>query len=240
MCGLRQTVVAFALLIGLCAPALAGLAEDAVSAYGRGDYASAATLWRQLADQGDVTAQYRIGIMYNNGEGVPQSYAEAARWFRLAAEQGDPRAQFLLGFLYAAGNGVALNDTEAAQWFRRAADQGEARAQFLLGSAYAEGTGVPQDYVSARMWFELAAAQSEPNAQKALAWSAQRMTPAQIADAQKRANMEANSPSITAVGTSPTSSILKHLVYTIGSNFYFPYMNSGQSSSWNSYSKIRK
>jgi TPR repeat protein len=184
---LKQTVAAFSLLASLCVPALPGLAEDAISAYSKGDYATAATLWRQLADQGDVTAQYRVGIMYNNGEGVPQSYAEAARWFRLAAEQGDPKAQFLLGFLYAAGNGVALNDTEAARWFRRAADQGEARAQFLLGSAYAEGAGLPQDYVSARMWFELAAAQSEPNAQRALAWSAQHMTPAQIADAKKRA-----------------------------------------------------
>ena len=198
---MKQTVAAGALLAGLCVPALAGLAEDAVSAYSRGDYATAATLWRQLADQGDVTAQYRVGIMYNNGQGVPQSYAEAARWFRLAAEQGDPKAQFLLGFLYAAGNGVALDDTEAARWFRRAADQGEARAQFLLGSAYAEGAGVPQDYVSARMWFELAAAQGEPNAQKALTWSAQHMTPAQIAEAQKRARtMETDDALMVPVG----------------------------------------
>jgi uncharacterized protein len=186
---LKQTVAAFSLLASLCVPALAGLAEDAIAAYGAGDYATAATLWRQLADQGDATAQYRIGIMYNNGEGVPQNYTEAARWFRLAAEQGDAKAQFLLGFLFAAGNGVSLNDAEAARWFRRAADQGEARAQFLLGSAYAEGAGVAQDYVSARMWFELAAARGEPNAQKALAWSAQRMTPAQTAEAQKRARI---------------------------------------------------
>ena len=186
---MKQAIAAGALLAGLCVPALAGLGEDAVSAYSRGDYATAATLWRQLADQGDVTAQYRIGIMYNNGEGVPQNYTEAARWFRLAAEQGNAKAQFLLGFLYAAGNGVALDDTEAARWFRRAADQGEARAQFLLGSAYAEGAGVPQDDVSARMWFELAAAQGEPNAQKALTWSAQHMTPAQAAEAQKRARL---------------------------------------------------
>jgi uncharacterized protein len=187
MCRLKQSVAVLGLLCDLCVPALTGLAEDAVSAYSKGDYAAAATLWRQLADEGGATAQYRIGLMYNNGEGVLQSYAEAAHWFRLAADQGDPKAQFLLGFLYAAGNGVALNDTEAARWFRRAADQGEPRAQFLLGSAYAEGAGVPQDYVTARMWFELAAAQGEPNAKKALPWSAQHMTPAQIGDAQKRA-----------------------------------------------------
>jgi TPR repeat protein len=183
----KQSIAAFGLLLSLSVPTLAGLSEDAVAAYGRGDYLTAVKLWRQLAEAGDATAQYRVGLMYNNGEGVPQDYAEAARWFQLAAEQGGPKAQFLLGFLYAAGNGVPLNDAEAARWFRLAADQGEPRAQFLLGSAYAEGAGLPQDYVSARMWFELAAAQGEPNAQKALGWTTQRMSPGQIAEAQKSA-----------------------------------------------------
>ena len=41
------------------------------------------------AEQGNAAAQYNLGVMYDNGEGVPQDYAEAAKWYRLAAEQGE-------------------------------------------------------------------------------------------------------------------------------------------------------
>ncbi len=50
-----------------------------------------------LADQGDASAQFNLGIMCGHGEGVPQDYAEAAKWYRLAAEQGNVKAQFKLG-----------------------------------------------------------------------------------------------------------------------------------------------
>ena len=57
---------------------------------------------------------------------------------------------------------------------------------------YAKGQGVPQDYVQAHKWFNLAAATStskpdHDNAVKARDNVAARMTPAQIAEAQKLA-----------------------------------------------------
>ena len=58
------------------------------AAYSKGDYATALRLYRQLADQGNVSAQYVIGTMYFDGRGVPQVYATAALWFRKAAERG--------------------------------------------------------------------------------------------------------------------------------------------------------
>ncbi len=39
-----------------------------------------------LAEQGNATAQYRLGVMYDGGFGVAQDYAEAMKWYRLAAE----------------------------------------------------------------------------------------------------------------------------------------------------------
>lgn len=51
---------------------------------------------RLAAGQGDVHAQYNLGLMYANGTGVPQDYNEAAKWFRLAAEQGHASAQYNL------------------------------------------------------------------------------------------------------------------------------------------------
>ena len=72
-------------------------------------------------------------------------------------------------------------------WFHRAAEQGHPVAELYLEVMYAEGRGVPQDYVLAHMWFSLAAAQGEQRADQVLAMAEQRMTPAQIAEAQKLA-----------------------------------------------------
>ena len=52
---------------------------------------------RALAEQGDVEAQFNLGVRYGTGEGVPQDDVEAVRWYRLAAEQGSARAQYNLG-----------------------------------------------------------------------------------------------------------------------------------------------
>jgi hypothetical protein len=117
---------------------------------------------------GDAAAQYNLGLMYDNGRGVPQDYAEAARWYRLAAEQGHPVAQYNLGFMYVDGSGVPQDDAEAVRWFRLAADQGDADAQVNLGSMYANGSGVPQDDAEAVRWFRLAGEQGHAAAQSAL------------------------------------------------------------------------
>ena len=77
--------------------------------------------------------------------------------------------------------------SEAMIWYRKAADQGHPKARLVLGIMYAEGRGVGQDYVNAHMWFNLAAAQGEQKAVTALEMAERRMTPAQIAEAQKLA-----------------------------------------------------
>ncbi len=52
------------------------------------------------AEQGDAAAQYNLGTLYFNGQGVPKNYAEAEKWFRLAANQGNAMAQTALNRLY--------------------------------------------------------------------------------------------------------------------------------------------
>ena len=49
--------------------------------------------WLSIAEQGDAKAQHLLGLMYNEGKGVPQDYKEAVKWWRVAAEQGDEYAQ---------------------------------------------------------------------------------------------------------------------------------------------------
>ena len=98
---------------------------------------------RVRAEAGGAIAQYNLGVMYANGEGVPEDDAEAVRWYRLAAEQGTAAAQSNLGIMYAEGRSVPEDDAEAARWWRLAAEQGHANAQYALGNVCADGQGVP-------------------------------------------------------------------------------------------------
>ena len=134
-------------------------------AYIRGDYATALREFRPLAEQGDAEAQYNLGVMYDNGRGVPEDDGQAAFWYRKAAEQGHAEAQFNLGVMYADGEGVPEDDVQAAFWFRKAAEQGDAEAQYNLGVMYANGEGVPEDDVQAVFWFRKAAGQGDAEAQ---------------------------------------------------------------------------
>ena len=103
------------------------------------------------------------------------------------AVQGDAAAQTYLGVMYQIGQGVPQNHAEAVRWYRKAAKQGNASAQFDLGVMYTKGHGVTQGYVQAHMWFSLAGAQGHKQAVKNRDIAAERMTPGQIAEAQRRA-----------------------------------------------------
>jgi len=139
--------------------------EEGVRAYHTGDYAAAVGAFVPLAQQGDARAQFLLGAVYAQGQGVPQDYAVAAQWFRRAAEQGHVAAQFNLGVRYHEGRGVPRDPGEAAVWFQRAAQQGFARAQYNLGVLYLHGDGVPRDASQAAQWLRRAAAQGDPKAQ---------------------------------------------------------------------------
>ena len=78
-------------------------------------------LVRQLADEGHAVAQFVLGFMYHEGQGVPQDYAEAARWYRKAADQENAHARFNLGVMYRGGQGVPQDYVQAHVWFDLAA-----------------------------------------------------------------------------------------------------------------------
>jgi TPR repeat protein len=159
------------------------------------DYAGAAKWYRKAAEQGNANAQNTLGIMYNDGQGVPQDYAEAAKWYRKAAEQGSEVGQVNLANKYYDGQGVPQDYTEAARWYRMAADRGFEDGQVEIGLMYYNGEGVPQDYVLAHMWLNIASSRYNPRFQKngyekAVSMRnkvASKMTPNQIAEAQRLA-----------------------------------------------------
>lgn len=155
------------------------------------DYARAREWFESAAAQGFAEAEYFLGELYANGNGVPQDYAKARLWFEEAAAQGNAFAQVHLGTFYDFGLGVPVDIATARGWYAKSAAQGNTVAQVRLGALYDFGLGVPQNDLRAYMWYSLAAARST-NASDTYAAGrqenvARRMTPTQIAEAQRLA-----------------------------------------------------
>ena len=173
-------------IVCLAAPAWADL-NAGMDAYHRGDYATALREWQPLAEQGHAVAQYNLGLLYANGQGVTKDDAKARQWYEKSAIQGHADAQVNLGILFVYGRGVPQDYKMAVYWLRLSANQGNDLAQRKFGLMYERGDGVPQDYVQAYMWYNLGTANgAKPGAvlRDALA---KRMTPDQIAEAQQLA-----------------------------------------------------
>jgi TPR repeat protein len=138
--------------------AFAGVFEQANAAYDTQDFTKAAALYQQAAGQNYALAQYRLGMLYINGQGVEQSDEQAADAFAKAADQGLGIAQYSLGVLYQKGRGVTKSKPRAAQLFRVAADQDVAQAQYSLAFLYFYGQGVLQSRELAVSWLKKSAA----------------------------------------------------------------------------------
>jgi uncharacterized protein len=179
-------ILLFTLLVGT--PAFSADFQKGLTAAQSGDFATALREWEPLAKQGNASAQFNLGLMYDNGTGVLQDYKTAVKWYRLAAEQGIAPAQFNLGLMYANGTGVLQDYKTAVKWYRLSAKQGNASAQNNLGQMYRKGQGVLQDYVRAHMWYNIAAISGKSkNASKNRDLIAKEMTPSQLETAQKLA-----------------------------------------------------
>ena len=178
-------VLLLTLLVGT--PALSADFQKGLTAAQSGDFATALREWTPLAAQGYASAQYNLGVMYDNGQGVPQDYKTAVKWYGLAAEQGLALAQNNLGLMYRKGQGVPQDYKTAVKWYGLAAEQGLALAQNNLGFMYANGKGVLKDYVYAHMWLNIAAISGDTDAVKNRDIVAKTMTPADISAAQKLA-----------------------------------------------------
>ena len=152
--------IAAALLGAGCSPDdPAEILEAAENAYFIGDYPTALSLFRVLADQGDPAAQMSLGFMYAKGLGVAGDFFEALTWFELAADQGDVEGQYSVARAYDLGQGTGQDASTAAQWYTRAAEQGHALAQATLADLYSAGRGVGQDDTKAYAWAAIAAEQ---------------------------------------------------------------------------------
>ena len=124
---LRSSIALVLSLVCLVVPAWADF-QAGMDAKNRGDFAKALREWRPLAEQGDARAQFYLGVLYENGDGVPEDYEKAREWYMKSAAQGEANAQFYLGLMFAFGRGGPLDLVQAHMWYSLAAGNGHARA----------------------------------------------------------------------------------------------------------------
>jgi TPR repeat protein len=105
------------------------------------------------AEAGDDVAQFNLGVLYHNGQGVAQSTPKAVEWLEKSANQGNADAAFNLYDVYSRGQGVPRDDKVAAKWCRKAAERGNIKAQLVLSSLYKKGKGVKKDPAQSAAWF---------------------------------------------------------------------------------------
>jgi TPR repeat protein len=98
-----------------------------------GDYDSAFRVCTKAAEQGEVSAQHNLGIMYDNGSGTPKDDKQAFYWFTKAAEQGDASSQSHLGGMFYLGQGTTKDIVMAYVWFNVAAAKGNKSAKESRG-----------------------------------------------------------------------------------------------------------
>lgn len=181
----RQTLIA-ALFLVCSFGAQAGFNEG-MDAYTKGDFPVAFNEFKHAAEDGDVYAQYNLGVMFALGQGVRKDEEVATKWYRKAADRNFAAAQYSLGVAYEEAMGVWRDEAVALSWYRKAAEQDYPRAQMNLGLMYARGQGVKPDLVQAYKWFHLAALGGEPYAERNRDNAEKKMTARQIEQAMTQA-----------------------------------------------------
>jgi uncharacterized protein len=161
---LKNLKLAVFLALVLSTASLKAGFDEATAAFESGNYPKALEELQPLVEKGDARSQYAMGVMAENGFGMPVDLSQAAAWYLKAANQGNTDAQFNLGAMYEHGIGMPADPAQAAYWYRPAAEAGDIDALSNLGVLYEKGAGVPQDKVLALALYNVSVAyDSNPN-----------------------------------------------------------------------------
>ncbi|HWL46618.1 MAG TPA: tetratricopeptide repeat protein, partial [Sphingomonadaceae bacterium] len=198
------------LLAALLAPPAIGAAQTStaqndgervkmgVDAWRAGNFASALTIWRPLAEAGNPDAQFNVAQAYRLGRGVEADPKVAMDWYLKAARQEHQQAEATYGLMLFQ-NG---DRSGAMPWLQKAADRGDPRALYVIATAQFNGDPLPKDWVGAYARMTRAAASGLPQAQTSLA-EMDRYIPAE--DRAKGTELAAQMAQDAAAGTVPVT-----------------------------------
>jgi TPR repeat protein len=120
--------------------------------------AVAAAWYRRAAERGDAWAQYNLGHLLLDGNGVAQDHAAAFAWYREAASQGHARALNLVARCHEHGWGTRRDPAAAVSAYRQSAEAGYFRGQYNYATLLLSA-GRRADAIA---WFSRAASGGPP------------------------------------------------------------------------------
>lgn len=123
---------------------------------------------RKQGEAGNADVQFRLGMIYREGLGVPRDYAEAIKWLEMAARQGNADAQFRLGMMYYRARGVPQDYVKARFWLDKAAAQQHDRALLVIGRMVEMGEGAQKDREKAMDFYRRSADRGNGKAKERL------------------------------------------------------------------------
>jgi len=141
-------------------PVLAGM-KEAKAAYEAKDYKTAFKEYLPLAEAGNADAQYRIGRMYRDGEGVTSDYNKSIKWFISSAKNGTIPVLVSLGYMAGKGMGLSESISKENCFYRIAAERGSENGQWNLYMNLSDSFFTMKE---AKKWLNRAVKQGQPNA----------------------------------------------------------------------------
>jgi localization factor PodJL len=186
---------------------------------------------KAVADADYAPAQFFMGKLYETGQrGVVKNLAEARKWTTKAAINGEPRGMHNLALYYFEGTGGPQDLASAARWFRKAAEAGIGDSQYNLGLLYQAGSGVPRDLTEAYKWFAIAAEGGDAAARASAIDLEKKLTPAQLAAADKAADAFRPTTAAVQVAEAPPPVSLASAQRILGRLGYYKGPQNGVSS----------
>ncbi len=152
------------------------------------DHEEAVRWYKEAAVQGNIEAKYNLGVLYEQGQGVPIDFERARKWFLSAARDGHVDAQYNVANMYSKGAGGPKNQNAAAKWYLRAAEQDEPNSQYNIANRYTLELGMTQNFVEAYKWYVIAERNGIEDARENRITLAKEMTAAEINKANRLAD----------------------------------------------------
>lgn len=170
--------------------AYAGPFENGQAAYNSGQYAQAKVYWSKAAKNGHAEANYALGKLYEDGQGVTQSFNTAFGHYTQAGFKNHIPATYKVATYHYEGKSIAKSHSLAAIWFEKAADNGHADAQYHMGKMYDLGQGLPNNPEKSKNYYKKAASNGHAKAQsylrqKGVTWPKGKTAPQPVARPSK-------------------------------------------------------
>lgn len=119
--------------------------------------------------QNNQTAQYLLGLLYHQGQGVTKDDIQATQLFKLCAERHNPNCEVVYGVSLLQGRGISADPAQAVNYMTYAANAGEPQAMANLADIYATGAIVRKDYRKAFAYAQKGADEGNTAAMRELA-----------------------------------------------------------------------